>query len=262
LKTILDAESDANGDFVRNEKHALGWQVHRWLSEALGRTGVYTPFHFSERVKEELKGAASATERELEERFEKEGMALPLWWRSALRKAAWMGWGCLKPLAKLGEGSFFVAEYSLAREIETAEGGLRLEGRMDLALSDKAGFEGAAVLIIDFKTGRSAPPSMATLDQGKGFQFAAYYLMAKKAGAESVRVALINPTKDLKDVFGEGDEAELQRKIGALARVQNELDFGQAGPMNARWGACEVLPMATSWISARTLERKAALRES
>ena len=263
LKKILDAESNADRDFIRSEKQAIGRNVHRWLRQALAGGCEFSPFRYSDEARRALKEAAKKSEMELEERFRREGMALPLWWKSALRKAVWNAWHCLSPLAGLDAGNagfFFVMEYSIRREIRTGEGTLKLGGRVDLLLADHPMLEDAAVRIIDFKTGKSAPPTLGSLDSGKGFQFAAYFLMAKAAGASSVNVGVIRPAAGFALVFRDGDEAELRRKMAALARVQRDLNFGQLGPIVAQWAPCESLPMATTPISPRILERKAALR--
>ncbi len=262
LRKILGAESAGNGEFLRNERHAVGRRVHRWLGQALGGGADFAPFEYSPEARRALKEAARQTERDLADRFRMEGATLPLWWKSALRKAVWNAWACLPPLAGLQPGRFFAMEYTILREVATDGGNMKLEGRIDLLLADRPLLEDAALEVIDFKTGRAAPPTLSTLDRGKGFQFAAYFLMMKAAGASSVDVEVVRPKDGLLTVFRNADERELRRKLGGLARMQRGLDFGQLGPMVAQWTVCETLPMATTPISPRTLERKAALREN
>ena len=260
LKKILGAESAGSQDFQRSEKVAIGTRVHTWLRRALGGAPEFAAFEYSEEAKRALKAAAEETEKDLEARFQQEGVALPLWWKSALRKAVFNAWRCLPPLAAMAPRRFFAMEYPIRREIETESGPLKIEGRIDLVFSDHPGIENSPVEIIDFKTGKAAPPTMSHLDRGKGFQFAAYFLMAKAAGASSARVEMIRPGQPLAGVFNDTHEAELKRKMAALARVQRNRDFGQLGSLVAQWGPCESLPMATSPINPRVLERKAALR--
>ncbi len=253
IRKIFGAESA--GEFLRDERSAVGGRAHEWLREALGGGIEFAAFHPSARL---AVAVAERAETDLAERFGRERLALPLWWKSALRKAAWNAWRCLAALP--AGGGFFLMEYTLNGDIATSGGPLKLRGRVDLLLSDRPAVESAAVQVIDFKTGKSKPPTLSRLDKGEGFQFAAYFLLAKEAGAASASVGIVRPAGGFSPVFGEGDEMELRIKAGALAALQSNLDFGQLGPLVAEWGASEDLPMATTPISPRVLEAKAALR--
>ena len=115
------------------------------------------------------------TERDIASLFASENLPLPLWWKSALRKSAWVARHSLAAVGENGGARWFSMEKNLRGQIETPDGALKVKGRIDLLFADQADLKGASLWIIDFKTGAAKAPTLAQLQNGNGFQFAAYF---------------------------------------------------------------------------------------
>jgi hypothetical protein len=144
--------------------------------------------------------------------------------------------------------------------VQTPAGPLLLKGRIDILIGDRPEIRGANVRIFDFKTGRGAAPTVGTVAQGQGAQFAAYYLMARDAGAAEAIVGIIKPEERAREVFSRTHEEALRAWFGVLAELRRTLRFGQLGPLVFDYGACETLPMATAPIAPEILKQKAGLQ--
>lgn len=258
LREIFGAESLRTAAWTRGEGMVVGTLAHRWLARALEGGEEFKPLP-REGFWARLDTQVAATRARLREGYAGENLELPIWWETCLRKAAWVARRCLAPLGKLEGAWFFAMEKRLRETVKTGDGPLRLKGRFDLVLSDRRSLDGARVIVIDFKTGKSAAPSLATLGHGSGFQFAAYFLMAKDGGAASVSAGIIRHDLTKLDAFAEADETSLRALMSPIARLQRELVFGRCGPLVAQFGRCEILPMATLALDARVLARKAEL---
>jgi len=260
LKTLLDAESTVGWSPVRQEGTVVGTYAHRWLGRALGLSDQLAPPAAVEAAEGRLLRELAAMRAELEEWFGAEGMTVPLWWESTVRKTAWAARRCIREAREWIDGRLCAVEQKLAVNIGTASGPLLLKGRIDILISDQPGIRGANVHLFDFKTGRaSKAPTLTTLAQGSGGQFAAYYLMARDAGAVSAVIGIIKPEETARAVFGPGDEVELRARMGVLAELQRDLRFGQAPAKNPDYGPCETLPLATVPIDPAILTQKAEL---
>jgi hypothetical protein len=247
----------AREPFARGEGAAVGNRTHRWLGNILRLRDAFTAPAPAAGDEASLARELAGARRELEEWYGAENLAMPLWWESCLRKTQWATRRCLREVRPWLDTPYCAMEQSLAVRVQTAGGALLLKGRIDLVISDRAGFRDAAVRMFDFKTGRGAAPTLATLEKGKGAQFAAYYLMAREAGAAEAAVGIIKPEEQSHEVFG--DEAVLRARFAVLAELWRNLRFGQRGPFLAEYGECETLPMATVPIAVEILEQKAAL---
>lgn len=259
LREIFHAEAVQGSGFQRGEGSAVGAHAHAWLARALGGGEELQPFR-PQAAREALEREIAATRRMMRAQFAREGLALPLWWETCLRKAAWAARRCLAPLAAEFEtGWFFAMEKTLRESVDTAAGALELKGRVDLLLADSAALENARLVIVDFKTGKSDAPSLTTLARGSGWQFAAYFLMGKNLTAREVAAGIIRPGGVNLAVFADADESSLREAAAPLARMQRGLCFGRRGPLVTEFGACERLPLATTPANPETLEQKAAL---
>ena len=259
LKEIFDAESSQASAFERAENWLVGRLTHAWLAQVLGGRGELAPFGMPGDPVERLEQQLEKTERDIASLFASENLPLPLWWKSALRKSAWVARHSLAAVRENGGARWFSMEKNLRGQIETPDGALKVKGRIDLLFADQADLKGASLRIIDFKTGAAKAPTLAQLQNGNGFQFAAYFLMAKSLGAARVRVLMIHPDRGEEEVFADEDETELRARMARLARLQRDLKFGQLGPLLAEWGASESLPMTTTPIDPRVLDQKANL---
>ncbi|MEA3187328.1 MAG: hypothetical protein QOD99_1158 [Chthoniobacter sp.] len=258
LREVFGAESQRKTSWTRGEGMVIGSLTHRWLARALGGSDELKPLpreNFPARLREQVE----ATRARLAECYAEENLTLPIWWETCLRKAAWVARQCLKPVTDL-DGEWFYAMEKRSRETVTTDGGpLKLKGRFDLVLSDRATLEQARVTVIDFKTGKGAPPTFTTLANGSGFQFAAYFLMAKTAGAASVSVGVIRVGESKLGAFTDADDMALRTAMTPLAKLQRDLNFGRRGPLVAQWGKCETLPIATLSCETKVLAEKAEL---
>ena len=260
LKTLLDAESTAGWSPSRNEGTVVGTHAHRWLGRALGLSDQLAPPAAIADAEARLLRELAATRAELEEWFGAEDLPVPLWWDSTLRKTAWAARRCIREVREWIEGRYCAVEQKLAVNIATPSGPLLLKGRIDILISDQQAIREANVHLFDFKTGRSSKaPTLATLGQGAGGQFAAYYLMARDAGAASAVIGIIKPEDAARAVFGAADEEELRARMGVLAGLQRDLRFGQAPAKNRDYGKSETLPLATVPIDPAILTQKAEL---
>ncbi len=244
--------------FLRAEGAAVGHRAHSWLGSILGlRDRLAEPAPASG-DDSRLKAEHAAARRELEEWYRAENLPMPLWWETCLRKTAWAARRCLREVRGYLDGRYCAMEQTLAVTVRTARGPLPLKGRIDILIGDRTEISGASIRMFDFKTGRGATPSAASLPKGNGAQFAAYYLMARDAGATEAVIGIIKPGERARDIFAAGDEEFLRAHFGLLADLRHTLRFGRAGPLVDEHKATETLPLATVPIDPEILELKAA----
>jgi hypothetical protein len=259
LRELFGAESTVTWEPARAEAQAVGNRAHGWLARILalsGRLSAASPAAEDERKLAREMGAAR---RELEEWFGAEGLTMPMWWQTCLRKTEWATRRCLREVRGAIEGGYCAMEQNLTVEVQTPRGRLPLKGRIDIMICDQPEMRGASVRMFDFKTGRSDAPSLSTLEKGNGAQFAAYYLMARDAGAADVVIGIIKPEARAGIVFGPEHEEQLRARFGELAELRRTLRFGQLGPLVSEHEATETLPLATTPIDPAILKQKAGL---
>jgi hypothetical protein len=259
LKKMFGAERAVWWSPARIEKIAVGNRVHRWLGHALGQGAEFSDVPSARDAERRLAQAAGASRRELEEWFASENLPLPLWWETCLRRAQWAARRCLREVLGAIDGGLCAVELNIKVAVETPLGTVPLKGRMDLVLSDKAELRDANVRIYDFKTGRGDVPSMKSLENGKGWQFAAYYLMARDAGAATASIGIVRSEGQPREVFGRSDEDDLRAHAGHFAELRRRMRFGRRGPLISEHGTTETLPLATTPIEKTVLEQKSAL---
>jgi hypothetical protein len=140
--------------------------------------------------------------------------------------------------------------YQAEGELEGVYQGVRLRGRTDLIISNRAAIREASLKICDFKTSRL--PIVFRPVAGDGLQFVGYRLLALANGAASVKFTVVRP-EDLKPIKFPADE-KLNPVVERLAWIQSQLGFGRRPA--AKYGQSETLPIATLDIPAAVLERK------
>jgi hypothetical protein len=259
LRELFGAKSTAGWTPAREEGTAVGNRVHQWLGRILGRGDRLSPPGLAGEDEPKLTRELDAARRELEAWYGAEGMPAPLWWETCLRRTAWAARRCLRETRGCLEGNFHATEQTLAVTVRTPGGPLMLKGRIDVLISDRPEIAGARVRMFDFKTGRGQAPTLASLAAGSGAQFAAYYLMARDAGAAEAVIGIIKPEERARDVFGPADEEELRARFAVLAELWRNLRFGRRGPLVADYGARERLPLATVPVDPAVLEQKGGL---
>jgi hypothetical protein len=259
LRELFGAESTVNWEPSRGEGQAVGTRAHRWLGRILELSGrLSAPSPASEDARKLGREMATARQ-ELEEWFGAEGLPVPLWWETCLRKAGWATRRCLREVRGLIEGRLCAMEQNLTVTVRTPRGTLPLKGRIDIMICDRPEVRDASVRMFDFKTGRSDAPTLSTLQNGSGAQFAAYYLMARDAGAAEAGIGIIKPEDHASVVFGAEHEEQLRAWFGVLAELRRTMRFGRLGPLVTERGVCETLPLATTPIDPAVLEQKAGL---
>ena len=259
LKEFLGAESIAGWTPARQESVAVGTRAHIWLGRILGLGDRFAPAGSDRDDAPKLARELAAARRELEEWYRAEGLALPLWWESCLRKTAWATRRCLREVRGALAGGYCAMEQKLAVHVGTPSGSLPITGRIDIVISDRPSLTDARVRMFDFKTGRAQTPSVSTLHSGSGAQFAAYYLMARDAGAAEAAIGVIKPEERAREVFDVDDESALRAHFALLADLRRTRRFGRRGPLVTEFGICETLPLATVPIDPAILDQKAAL---
>jgi hypothetical protein len=259
LRALFGAESTAGWTPARAEAAAVGNRAHRWLGRVLGLGDHLSLAGAAPDAEARVFRELTAARRELEEWYGAEGLAIPIWWETCLRKTAWATRRCLREVRGWLEGHYCAMEQSLAVTVRTSAGPLMLKGRIDILISDRPELPGARVRMFDFKTGRAQAPSLATLAGGNGSQFAAYYLMARDAGAAEAVIGIIKPEDRARDVFAAPDEEALRARFSLLAELWRDLRFGRRGPLVTDYGVCETLPLATVPIDPAILTQKAGL---
>jgi hypothetical protein len=259
LRELFGAESTVNWEPSRGERLAVGTRVHRWLERVLALSGrLSAPSPASEDARK-LGREMAAARQELEEWYGAEGLPVPLWWETCLRKAGWATRRCLREVRELIEGGLCAMEQNLTVTVQTPRGTLPLKGRIDIMICDRPEIRDATVRMFDFKTGRGDLPTLATLERGNGAQFAAYYLMVRNLGAAAAEIGIIKPEDRASVVFGAEHEEQLRARFGVLAELRRTLRFGRSGPLVSEHEVCETLPLATTPIDPAVLEQKAGL---
>jgi hypothetical protein len=259
LKVLFDAESTAGWSPVREEGAAVGNRAHRWLARILGSGDHLSPPGPAQDDGPRLARELAAARRELQDWYAAEDLDLPLWWETCLRKTEWAARRCLREVRGWLDAGYCAVEQKLAVTVRTPAGPLLLKGRIDILIGDHPEISGARVRMFDFKTGRGSAPTLATLERGYGAQFAAYYLMARDAGAAEAVIGIIKPEERARDVFAGPDEETLRAHFAVLAELRRNLRFGRRGPLVSEYDVCETLPLATVPIDPAILDLKAGL---
>jgi PD-(D/E)XK nuclease superfamily len=229
--------------FSRSVPMTLGRLVHRLLHETFGTQRSFAAVqegHFL-LLGNNLRNAVA---KMLEEHPQN---SPDLWWESVMNQATMVAARMLELATDwFSPGTWYQAE----GELEGVYQGLRLRGRTDLIISDRAGIREASLKICDFKTSRL--PIVFRPVAGDGLQFVGYRLLALANGAASVKFTVVR-SDDLKPIKFPTDE-KLNPVVEGLAQIQSQLVFGRRPA--AKYGQSETLPIATLDIPAAVLERK------
>ena len=229
--------------FSRSVPMTVGRLVHQLLHETFGTQRTFAPVGESHLL---ILGSnlQNPVKSMLKERAED---SPDLWWESVMSQATMVAARMLQLAADwFSPGHWYQAE----GELEGVYQGVRLRGRTDLIISDRAEIREASLKICDFKTSRL--PIVFHPSAGDGLQFVGYRLLALANGAAAVKFTVVRP-EDLKPIRFPSDE-KLKPVIERLARIQSQLVFGRRPA--SRFGQSETLPIATIDIPAALLEKK------
>ena len=244
---------------VRARARALGQLAHALLARALAGDGAdaarFAP----------LPGREEAARRLTEALAEKRG-AWPddCYWDSFHAELAHVCEALLGQAFEIAETTgaervFVAAERNLPDDatVGCGEGRLRVRGRMDLVLSDRPGWRGAAVEVLDFKTGGDAKLNAARMARdGKSLQLALYLAALRSLGAERGRVWMVKIEPGGTSALGMED---LDLALAPLRRMAGFVETGRYGALTPDRG--EYPPYGYDWPLACAPIPAAALRE-
>jgi PD-(D/E)XK nuclease superfamily len=232
--------------FSRSVPMTIGRLVHRLLHETFGTQRSFAAVQESHflLLGNNLRNAVATMLTEHSQN------SPDLWWESVMSQATMVAARMLELATDwFSPGTWYQAE----GELEGVYQGVRLRGRTDLIISDRADIRDASLKICDFKTSRL--PIVFRPVAGDGLQFVGYRLLALANGAASVKFTVVR-SEDLKPIKFPADE-KLNPVVERLALIQSQLVFGRRPA--AKYGQSETLPIATLDIPAAVLERKMEL---
>jgi hypothetical protein len=158
-----------------------------------------------------------------------------------------------------GAGDLVAAERVLPAEaVIDLPGGqrLRVTGRMDLVRLDRAGWRGARVQVVDFKTGGDAALSAGRMARsGAALQLGVYLAALRAVGATAGDVRMLKPDTEA------GAPLAMEELDGALARLADlghMLERGIFGALTAETNGFG--PAGWAWPLASTPIPQAILR--
>jgi hypothetical protein len=134
-------------------------------------------------------------------------------------------------------------------------GRLRVHGRVDLVLSDRPGWNRAAIEVVDFKTGGgSALSAKRMASQGLALQLGVYLLAAQSAGATG-RVWMFKP-EEAPAPLGMDELERASAKLEVLGAHLATGIFGARTPDRNEYSRLFEWPLACAPIAAAILESK------
>ncbi len=213
---------------VRARKKSLGSLVHRVLATALrGRPveGAFTELPAPEQAKARLAAGLG----ELRGQWPADR-----YWDSFHAELGEMAAVLLDKVYRLPAGGFVAVEAKLPPGTVIslgAEGGpVKIVGRLDLARSDRPGWAGAEVDIVDFKTGADARLSARAMARGASLQLGVYLAAANALGVAGGRVWMLKPDGAKAASIG---MSELPEALTALGLLGRQLASGRYGALTA-----------------------------
>jgi hypothetical protein len=256
---VFGAARVESGPFLRSSQRALGQLAHRVVAAAL--RGDFAEGAFFEKPSRD--DAAGRLEQELLR-------TRALWpadrfWDSFHAGLEHACLTLLENLFQLETGRIMATEVRLpaAASVPIGAKGERLAvtGRMDAVFLDRVDWTGAAVEIVDFKTGGDALLSAARMARkGSALQLGVYLAAAQSLGATSGRVWMIKPEAG---GVASMDMGELPQALLPLETIARHLETGRYGALtpdkSAHASAGFVWPLACAPIPEAVLADKFAV---
>jgi hypothetical protein len=257
FRLMFDCGREFDRGFVRSASMTIGRLAHRLLQRGFAGSGQFLALDPSAKWSREQACMQISHAMEIAiDRLRKEliPQGRDLWWETMLSKAFMFATQMLEQVSeRFEEGHWHHSEATLTGALLTASGYLKLEGRIDLILSDRENLESEAPVICDFKTSRRVQRFNA--ESGENLQFLGYRILAEVNGARGTEFLVVKPDS-LKSLDLPRSE-ELTGLTELLARLQTQRKFGRRPP--EKWESTEKLPIATLPIDAAVLERKLEL---
>jgi hypothetical protein len=242
---------------------AKGNWVHQWLNHAFqsGRE-VHSPkafFPLPNQVEllTNMRKAALAQRGRVVASFESVSRSIPEWWQMGFDEIQWTAGRILSNLPRADTWSHALPEWSLPdnHRISHGDSELLVRGRMDLMLSNRAGFDGR-LLVLDFKTGSTGDFAPSDIREGRGLQLLLYWLAAKGLGAAEAACAFITPDVGDLELYSDDECERLLFVLPALVRMQKTGVFGMRGQLRAARGYRSPLPLATLEIPQEIVDER------
>jgi hypothetical protein len=241
---------------VRSQAKSLGQLAHRLLAEVLrgaSAEGVFSVLPSLVAAQEKLATAlAGLRDHWPQDRY----------WDSFHGELAYKVTALLAQVFELEAGSFVATEALLPRGASVPlDDGARLavHGRIDLARLDRAEWGGAAVDIIDFKTGGDQELSAQRMAKsGASLQLGIYLAAVESLGATSGRVRMLKPEPGRAAPI---EMSELPLALARLAQLGRHLATGRYGALTPdRTGFSRGFdwPLACTPIRRAVLDKKFA----
>lgn len=240
----------------RVRKKALGSIAHRLLARALRGAPAGADFGPlpAEAVARERLGRALDEWRERHPRDR--------YWDSFAAELGELARVLLAQVYVLGGGNFVAVEVGIpaGTMIPLGSGGAMQEvtGRMDLVLSDRPGWAGARVEIVDFKTGADTRLSVQALARGDSLQLGVYLAAAAALGAADGRVWMLKADGRPPAAVA---LSELPLALVALDRLAVHLATGRYGALTrdrTEFASGFEWPLACAPVPFVVLQRKFA----
>jgi hypothetical protein len=240
--------------FGRARRKSLGDAVHRVLAAALhGPPHEGNFFHLPSR-------AESALRLEAELAALRARWPANLYWDSFHLDVGAAARDLLEGVFDLPGAPYAAVEIALPEGTTIPVGGgerVAVRGRMDFALFDRPGWDGAHVEIADFKTGGDARLSARTMaSRGASLQLGVYLEAARSLGATG-SVWMLKPGKPPSRIaMGELEEAVVKLEVLGLHLARGI--YGALTPDRDEYTAIFEWPLACAPIAAVVLHRKFA----
>ena len=211
--SVLGAQRVGWGPFSRARRKSIGTAVHRVLAEALRGAPAEGDF-FLLPARKHAGSSLEAALAQLRARWPAD-----IYWESFHIDVSRAARELLARVYELPPAPFAAVEVRLPEGATIPLGGpqsLSVHGRMDLVLSDRPGWAGANVEIVDFKTGGDSKLSARRMEStGASLQLGVYLQAALSVGAQG-RVWMLKP-EEMPAGLATGNSGAPARSSGSSA---------------------------------------------
>jgi RecB family exonuclease len=241
--------------FARDRRKSVGTAVHRALAAALRGTPVEANFF-------QLPGQSAAAAR-LADELARQRAQWPAdrYWDSFHLDVCRAARELLGRVFELPQANVGAVEVRLPEgaTVPAGEAGrLPVHGRIDLVLSDRPGWDGARIDIVDYKTGGGPVLSARRMESsGEALQLGVYLQAARSAGADG-SVWMLKPEKRPMEVAMD-DLDRASAKLGMLGVHLATGVYGARTPDRNEFTHGFEWPLACAPIGSAILEGKFAL---